>query len=202
MDDVLRVRETPCPCGRASLALAGIDGRRDAVLMLPVSGTRAAVDDADEADDADDAETDPRRLTPGNTAAIRSSAIETRASAQPATALDRAIFPDVLRRAMMLASGDSIRDYRIVQTGEGLVVRLDLKAGGSELHAQAQAQARARAEAAVRAELDSLFAQQGVIAPPIAFASGNRKRPATSAAAFDAPRPALRLPSRLPTRRR
>ena len=40
LDDVLRVKETPCACGRASLALAGIDGRRDAVLMLPVRAAR------------------------------------------------------------------------------------------------------------------------------------------------------------------
>jgi phenylacetate-coenzyme A ligase PaaK-like adenylate-forming protein len=120
LDDVLRVREAPCPCGRASLALAGVDGRRDAVLMLPAHG---AV---------------------------------------------RAVFPDILRRAMMLASGDRIRDYRIVQTDGELVVRLDLAAGDGD--SCAQAQARARAEAAVRAELDALFAEQGVVAPPIAFA--------------------------------
>jgi phenylacetate-coenzyme A ligase PaaK-like adenylate-forming protein len=116
LDDVLRVRETSCPCGRASLALAGIDGRRDAVLMLPSHGAA------------------------------------------------RAIFPDVLRRAMMLASGDRIRDYRIVQTDDGLVVRLDMSGGRGDPHAVAQA------EAAVRAELDSLFAHQGVAVPPIAFA--------------------------------
>jgi putative adenylate-forming enzyme len=116
LDDVLRVRETPCRCGRASLALAGVDGRRDAVLMLPAHG------------------------------------------------MMRAIFPDVLRRAMMLASGDRIRDYRIVQTDAELVVRLDVPGGRGDLHAAA------RAEAAVRAELGALFAQQGVAAPPIAFA--------------------------------
>jgi putative adenylate-forming enzyme len=146
LDDVLRVRETPCPCGRASLALAGIDGRRDAVLMLPARGTTGT----------------------------------------------RPIFPDVLRRAMMLASGDRIRDYRIVQTDSGLVVRLALAARRDDVHAAAGAKARleegaeasaqvtvqttaaagahAGAEAAVRAELDALFAQQGVAAPPIAFA--------------------------------
>lgn len=116
LDDVLRVKETPCPCGRASLALAGVDGRRDAVLMLSAHGTT------------------------------------------------RPIFPDVLRRAMMLASGDRIRDYRIEQTGDRLVVRLDVAAGRDDFHAVA------RAEAAVRAELDTLFAAQGVVASPIAFA--------------------------------
>lgn len=140
LDDVLRVRETPCPCGRVSLALAGIDGRRDSVLMLPAGATHAAGDAA------------------GHSAGSR----------RPDET--RPIFPDVLRRAMMLASGDRsgnrIRDYRIVQTGGELVVRLDVPAGGGDLHTHAQA----NAEAAVRAELTTLFAQQGVAAPPIAFA--------------------------------
>lgn len=118
LDDVLRVKETPCPCGRASLALAGIDGRRDAVLMLPAHGTTAK----------------------------------------------RAIFPDVLRRAMMLASGDIIRDYRVVQTGRKLIVRLDVPGSRHDVHVTI------RAEAAVRLELDALFAQQGVATPTIAFA--------------------------------
>jgi putative adenylate-forming enzyme len=130
LDDVLRVRETACPCGNPSLALAGIDGRRDAVLMLPMREARAV------------AEVEGR----GATEAIG------------------AIFPDVMRRAMMLASGDLIRDYRIVHTGGGLIVRLDVAAGRSDFHAAA------RAEAAVRAELDALFVQQGVMAPPIVFA--------------------------------
>jgi phenylacetate-coenzyme A ligase PaaK-like adenylate-forming protein len=125
LDDVLRVRETACPCGRPSLALAGIDGRRDAVLMLPVRG----------------------EITESRGAGAT-----------------RAIFPDVLRRALMLASGDRIRDYRIVQTAGGLVVRLSLAAGPGCLHAESEA------EAAVRAELAALFAQQGVAAPQIAFA--------------------------------
>jgi putative adenylate-forming enzyme len=149
LDDVLRVRETPCPCGRPSMALAGVDGRRDAVLMLPVRGE------------------------------IRGEITETRGVGAGATGATRAIFPDVLRRAMMLASGDRIhgdrihsdrtrgdriRDYRIVQTGGGLVVRLSLAAGVGGLHAESEA------EAAVRAELTALFAQQGVAAPPIVFA--------------------------------
>lgn len=115
LDDVLRVKETPCSCGRASVSLAGVDGRRDAVLMLPGRGGTAK----------------------------------------------RAVFPDVLRRAMMLASSDSIRDYRIEHTGDRLILRLDLSAA-RDVHA--------RAESAVRAELDALFAQQGVVTPAIAFA--------------------------------
>lgn len=34
LNDILRVRSTPCPCGRASLALDGIDGRADDVLWF------------------------------------------------------------------------------------------------------------------------------------------------------------------------
>jgi putative adenylate-forming enzyme len=147
LDDVLRVRETPCPCGRASLALAGIDGRRDAVLMLPAHGAHAV-----------DNDTGP-----------------------PQVHKARAVFPDVVRRAMMLACGDRaardrmgsalIRDYRIVQTGESLVVRLDLDLAAADCGERTQTHARTRAEAAVRAELDSLFAQQGVVTPSIAFAA-------------------------------
>lgn len=35
LDDILRVRGTPCPCGRVTLALDAIDGRLDDVLWLP-----------------------------------------------------------------------------------------------------------------------------------------------------------------------
>lgn len=119
LDDVLRMRERPCPCGRVSLALAGIDGRRDSVLILPVGSPHSET---------------------------------------------CAIFPDVMRRAMMLASGDRIRDYRIVQADGELVVRLDVSGSREDHHVGAHA------EAAVRAELDTLFAQQGVNAPPIVFA--------------------------------
>jgi putative adenylate-forming enzyme len=34
LNDVLRVAEDACPCGRAALALAGVDGRRDDILWL------------------------------------------------------------------------------------------------------------------------------------------------------------------------
>jgi putative adenylate-forming enzyme len=39
LNDVLRVAEGPCGCGRPSLALAGVDGRRDDVLWLNGTGT-------------------------------------------------------------------------------------------------------------------------------------------------------------------
>ena len=35
LDDILRVRATPCPCGRVTMALDAIDGRLDDVLWLP-----------------------------------------------------------------------------------------------------------------------------------------------------------------------
>jgi putative adenylate-forming enzyme len=41
LNDILRVRETPCPCGRVTRALAAIDGRLDDVLWLPASGNRS-----------------------------------------------------------------------------------------------------------------------------------------------------------------
>jgi putative adenylate-forming enzyme len=41
MNDVLRVADAPCACGRASQALAGVDGRRDDVLWL--NGAEAPV---------------------------------------------------------------------------------------------------------------------------------------------------------------
>lgn len=39
LNDVLRVAQDPCACGRASLALAGVDGRHDDVLWLNGVGT-------------------------------------------------------------------------------------------------------------------------------------------------------------------
>jgi putative adenylate-forming enzyme len=35
LNDVLRVRDTPCPCGRAERAIAAVEGRADEVLWLP-----------------------------------------------------------------------------------------------------------------------------------------------------------------------
>jgi putative adenylate-forming enzyme len=113
LDDVLRLAEGPCPCGRVSMALAAIDGRRDAILQLPEAHGAAG-------------------------------------------GARRAIFPDVVRRAMMLA-GDQIRDYRIVSSGDELVVRLSTSATDD------------RAVSAVRAELLAMFAQQGVEPPAITF---------------------------------
>jgi putative adenylate-forming enzyme len=116
LDDVLRVSDQACPCGHASLTLAAIDGRRDAVLMLPARG-----------------------------------------SGEP-----RAVFPDLVRRAMMLAGG-GVRDYRIAQAAGGLDVRL--------------VSDDPRAATLVRHELLALFAQQDVTAPAIVFLPWREERP-------------------------
>lgn len=108
LDDVLRVADEACPCGDASLTLAAIDGRRDAVLMLPARG-----------------------------------------GGEP-----RAIFPDLVRRALMIAGG-RVRDYRVTQGAAGLEVRLVSE--------------DPRAEMLVRHELQALFEQQEVVVPGIAF---------------------------------
>lgn len=41
LDDVLVVRETPCPCGSAAMAIARIEGRQDDQLVLPDSDGNA-----------------------------------------------------------------------------------------------------------------------------------------------------------------
>lgn len=43
LNDVLRVRDTPCPCGRVSLALAAVEGRCDDILWLPKKSTTELV---------------------------------------------------------------------------------------------------------------------------------------------------------------
>jgi putative adenylate-forming enzyme len=41
LNDILRVREEPCPCGRITRALTAIDGRLDDVLWLPACSDRS-----------------------------------------------------------------------------------------------------------------------------------------------------------------
>jgi putative adenylate-forming enzyme len=43
LNDVLQVMKTPCPCGRAALAIAAIEGRSDDVLWLESAGGRVPV---------------------------------------------------------------------------------------------------------------------------------------------------------------
>lgn len=70
LNDVLRVSDTACPCGRAERSIAAIEGRADEVLWLPaLQGNRLV-----------------------------------------------AIYPDLLRQAMLLA-GPSIAEYSIAQQG-------------------------------------------------------------------------------------
>ena len=91
MDDVLHVNSIPCACGRITLCLKAIEGRRDEVLWLPdlVTGT----------------------LKP--------------------------VFPDQLRRAMMLAA-PFIDDYRIEQHGLTLRIALSPAPGLDDAVARAQ----------------------------------------------------------------
>jgi putative adenylate-forming enzyme len=110
LDDVLRLAGSPCPCGRVTLSLAAIDGRRDSVLWLPARGT----------------------------------------------GISCAIFPDLVRRAMTIA-GEHVHDYRVLQTDDEIVVRVQ----GTN----------PEAPAAIRAELLKLFTDQGVMPPPITFAA-------------------------------
>ena len=110
LDDVLRLADSPCPCGRVTLSLAAIDGRRDSVLWLPARATGTAT----------------------------------------------AIFPDLVRRAMTIAC-EHVRDYRILQTDDEIVVRLNATDPD--------------AAAAIRAELLTLFTDQDVIPPRITFAA-------------------------------
>ena len=77
LDDVLRLADGACPCGRHSLALAAIDGRADDVLWA------------------------------------------TRRDGFPV-----AVFPDVVRRAFVLAGG-AVRDYRLEQHGDEWRIRID-----------------------------------------------------------------------------
>lgn len=69
LNDILRIANTPCSCGRAETSLAAIEGRSDQILYLPSLYTNETV----------------------------------------------AIFPDVLRRAMMMVN-PALQEYRVVQT--------------------------------------------------------------------------------------
>jgi len=48
LNDVLQVARKPCPCGRASLALAAIEGRTDDILWLAQAGSPAAQTQSEE----------------------------------------------------------------------------------------------------------------------------------------------------------
>lgn len=110
LNDVLRVAEQACPCGRAERAIAAIEGRADEVLWLPARGTGKPV----------------------------------------------AIYPDLIRRAMLFA-GDTVRDFEVTQDGMHLTVGLLIES------------AREVAVARVSTELDTLWRNLGVMLPTLAF---------------------------------
>lgn len=109
LNDVLRLAPAPCPCGRAELTLAAIEGRCDDVLYLP------------------------RRVDGAM----------------------QAIFPDFLRRAMLLA-GTVVEDFRLQQRG-------------TMLHIELNSSAPALAQQQVEQQLQALWQQQGVLAPALHF---------------------------------
>lgn len=110
LNDVLRIAESPCPCGRAERAIAAIEGRADEVLWLPERTTGRAV----------------------------------------------AIYPDLIRRAMLFA-GPAVREYDLAQSG--MTMTLGLRSEGD----------RAAAEARVVAELDKVWRALNVRAPTPVF---------------------------------
>jgi putative adenylate-forming enzyme len=110
LNDVLRIAEHPCRCGRAERAIAAIEGRADEVLWLPAQTGDGAV----------------------------------------------AVYPDLIRRAMLFA-GPAVREFEIVQDGPHLTVGL-LTDGD-----------RAAAVAGVGAELDKLWQDLGVTPPTLAY---------------------------------
>ncbi|HEX5393179.1 MAG TPA: F390 synthetase-related protein [Rhodocyclaceae bacterium] len=110
LNDVLRVMEQPCPCGRAELAIAAIEGRADEVLWLPMRNTAKAV----------------------------------------------AIFPDLIRRAMLFA-GPAVHEFDLTQDGMHITVGL-LEAGNRE-----------DAIARISAELDTLWKDLEVAPPTLTF---------------------------------
>ncbi len=110
LNDVLRIAEQPCPCGRAERAIAAVDGRADEVLWLPACDTGKAA----------------------------------------------AIYPDLIRRAMLLA-GPALREFDVAQ--DGLHMTVGLLADGDCTATIAR----------VTAELDTLWRDLGVTPPTIAF---------------------------------
>lgn len=110
LNDILRVADTPCACGRADRTIAAVEGRADEVLWLP-------------------------RLQDGQGVAV---------------------FPDLLRRAMLYV-GNRIAEYRITQ--QGMVWHIDLlcRNGGYD------------AAVAVGAEFERLWHDFGVVPPELVF---------------------------------
>ena len=110
LNDVLRVNEAPCACGRVERAIAAIEGRADDILWLPdLAGCQL-----------------------------------------------RALYPDVLRRALLMHGG-MLQEYEIHQTN--LIWRISIQARGDH---DALCQA-------ISESLQQLCASQGVRSPQMSF---------------------------------
>lgn len=114
LDDVLRVRDAPCPCGRADRALSAIEGRCDEVLWLPA--VRAGLGSGAGACAGDGRPSPESRAVP--------------------------VFADGLRRALALA-GDGVREYRLVQQGTVLRVELSVEGEASAVAGVVRAELQA-----------------------------------------------------------
>jgi len=112
LNDVLRVSDQPCSCGRAERAIAAIEGRADEVIWLPSRDTKSAV----------------------------------------------AIYPDMIRRAMLFA-GSLIHEYDVTQSGMHL--KIGLQFGGE----------REQAVRHVSVELEKLWRNIGVESPILSFSN-------------------------------
>ncbi|MEB4589456.1 F390 synthetase-related protein [Candidatus Thiothrix sp. Deng01] len=109
LNDVLRVTEEPCACGRAERSIAAIEGRADEVLWLPAPDGRAV-----------------------------------------------AVFPDFIRRAMLLA-GPQVREFAVQQ--QGMTLHIALLADGDP----------GQTRQTVAACLADLWRELGVQAPTAHF---------------------------------
>jgi putative adenylate-forming enzyme len=108
LNDILRIAEQPCVCGRAERAITAIEGRSDEIIWLPARHINQAI----------------------------------------------AIYPDQLRRAMLLTE---VREYQITQLGMLLQINL-LSTGTREL-----------ATTSVSNALNILWQSMGVQVPTMQF---------------------------------
>jgi len=120
LNDILRIAETPCACGRAETTIAAIEGRADQILHLP--------------------NLQNNKVT--------------------------AIFPDVVRRAIMLVN-PPVKEYRIVQNN--MDWKIDLPADNHQLEQQQS----------VRAAIAQLCEQFQTQLPQIEFANWQAPSPGT-----------------------
>ena len=117
LNDVLRMRTEPCPCGRAERSIVAIEGRADEVLWLPSANGRAV-----------------------------------------------AVFPDFIRRAMLLA-GEQVREFTVQQ--QGMTLHIGLLVDGDTTQTQQ----------AVAGRLAALWQELGVQAPGLHFTAWQAPAP-------------------------